>query len=147
MSTSPLLPEALDLDLSALDAETAIGLVAQRLANHPEMLRFPGFLDDLRARERLTSTVLGHGIAIPHARTDCVRQIVMAAGRSQQGVWFESGQQRVHLLFVIGVPPLMVREYLGLLSQLTHRLKEADVREALMQAESPENFLKALNLF
>jgi len=146
MSTSPLVPEALELDLPDGNADVAIGLVAQRLATHPEMLRFPGFLDELRARERLTSTVLGHGIAIPHARTNCVRQIVMAAGRSREGVWFENGQQKIHLLFVIGVPPHMVREYLGLLSQLTRRLKEAGVREALMQADSPEAFLAALNV-
>jgi len=146
MSSSLLSSDTLALDLADGDPDAVITCVAQRLAGNPDMLNFPGFLEELRARERLTSTALGNGIAIPHARTTSVRQIVMAAGRSREGIWFESSQQKIHLLFVIGVPPKMVREYLALLSQLTRRLKEAAVREALMQAASPAEFLAALNL-
>jgi mannitol/fructose-specific phosphotransferase system IIA component (Ntr-type) len=146
MSTSLLSPEALDLDLAASDANTAIDLVAQRLVGHPEILHFPKFLDELLARERLTSTVMGHGIAIPHARTNSVRQIVVAAGRSREGIWFESGQQKIHLLFVIGVPPHMVREYLALLSELSRRLKDPTVRDRLMDADCAETFLATLNV-
>jgi len=146
MFTSLLSPDALEFELPPDGADAVITRVAQRLAGHPDVLDFPHFLKELQARERLTSTALGHGIAIPHARTTCVRQIVMAAGRSWEGVWFESSQQKIHLLFVIGVPPHMVREYLGILSQLTRRLKDAGVRETLLQAASPEAFLAALDL-
>lgn len=146
MSTSLLSPDALEFDLPISGADAVITRVAQRLAEHPDVLDFPHLLEELRARERLTSTVLGHGIAIPHARTTSVRQIVMAAGRSREGVWFESSQQKIHLLFVIGVPPHMVREYLALLSQLTRRLKDAGVREKLLEADSGAAFLAALDL-
>lgn len=145
MSAPLLSPDSLVLDLAPADADASLAGVAARLAGHPDMLEFPRFVADLQARERLTSTALGHGIAIPHARTTSVREIVMAAGRSREGVWFESSQQNIHLIFVIGVPPHMVREYLGVLSQLTRRLKEAGVREALMEAASPGAFLAALN--
>ena len=146
MSTSLLSPDALEFDLPVSGADAVITRVAQRLAGHPDVLDFPSLLEDLRARERLTSTVLGNGIAIPHARTTSVQQIVMAAGRSREGVWFESSKEKVHLMFVIGVPPRMVREYLALLSQLTRRLKDAAVREALLEADSPAAFLAALDL-
>src|ERR1700677_4067267 len=108
MSTSLLSPDALEFDLPVSGADAVITRVAQRLAGHPDVLDFPSLLEDLRARERLTSTGLGNGIAIPHARTTSVQQIVMAAGRSREGVWFESSKEKVHLLFVIGVPPRMV---------------------------------------
>ena len=146
MSTSLLSPDAIELDLPAGDPDAVITSVARRLAGHPDVVDYTHFLAELWARERLTSTALGHGIAIPHARTNSVRQIVMAAGRSREGVWFETSQQKIHLLFVIGVPPHMVREYLGLLSRLTRRLRVTGVQEALMQAASPAEFLKALDL-
>ena len=144
---SPLLsPDSIALAIPAGDGAGALNFVAQKLAGHAEVANFPRFVEELHARERLTSTALGHGVAIPHARSDSVRQIVMAVGRSLDGVWFESSQQKIHLLFVIGVPPSMVREYLALLSQLTRRLKDAAVREQLLQAPSAEAFLAALNL-
>jgi mannitol/fructose-specific phosphotransferase system IIA component (Ntr-type) len=146
MSVPLLSPDCLALDLAPGDVDAVLGEVAERLAAHPDVLEYPQFIADLRARERLTSTALGHGIAIPHARTTSVREIVMAAGRSREGIWFETSQQKIHLLFVIGVPPRMVREYLGLLSMLTRRLKEAPVRDALMGAASPAEFLAALDL-
>ena len=92
------------------------------------------------ARERLEATSLGYGVAFPHARTDHVKKMVLAVGRSIPGVLFENSGETIHFIFVIGTPRRMVTEYLALVGAMARLLRNEEVRKKLMAAKTPEEF-------
>ena len=90
-------------------------------------------------REKLSPTAMGHGVAFPHARTSAVKQIVMAVGRSREGVTFAgSPDGPVHFFFVIATPPNQVPQYLSVVGRLARLLRSEGVREQLLTAATAE---------
>jgi mannitol/fructose-specific phosphotransferase system IIA component (Ntr-type) len=122
----------------------ALNEVARQLALHSEVTNFDGFYQELLARERLDTTYLGNEIALPHARTEHVKSIVLAVGRSDAGIHFENCNQTVRLMFVLGTPKSNPTDYLMVVSSLCKILKEPANRETLMTAATPELFASAL---
>ena len=136
-----LAPDRILLKLQSPKRTTAINEVAKLLENHPDVANFQGFYNELLARERLDTTCLGNEIALPHARTEHVKKIVIAVGRSDSGVLFESSNQNVRLMFVLGTPKSNPGDYLMLVGSLCRLIKEAPQREALFAAQTPEAFI------
>ena len=92
---------------------------------------------------KLETTGIGDEIAIPHARTDAVNQLIIAIGRSTNGVEFESlDGRKVKLLFLMGTPKGSVSHYLKMLAQLTRLLKREPFREKLLEAQDGETVVK-----
>jgi mannitol/fructose-specific phosphotransferase system IIA component (Ntr-type) len=136
--------DRISLDLKARAQKEAILETAALLSSSPYLLDLAAFGQEVLAREKLSPTALGNGLAFPHARTECVEQIVMAAGRSREGIVFENAPDPVHLIFIIGTPKNMVREYLGLVGDLARRLKQTEVRAQLLNGATAPEFLAAL---
>src|SRR6476659_3459394 len=136
-----LAPDRILLKLQSTKRTTAINEVAKLLENHPDVANFQGFYNELLARERLDTTCLGNEVALPHARTEHVKKIVLAVGRSTEGVLFESGNQNVKLMFVLGTPKNNPTDYLILVGALCRLIKDESSRTALMAAPSPEAFI------
>ena len=136
-------PTRISLQVKSTKRTSALNEVAQLLATHPAVQNFEGFYAELLARDRLDTTSLGHGFAVPHARTDHVQQIVLAVGRCDAGIPFEGGEP-VKLMFMLGTPKARPGDYLQVLSTLCRLLKDADNREAFLTAPTPEDFTKAL---
>jgi mannitol/fructose-specific phosphotransferase system IIA component (Ntr-type) len=144
-STAQLLqPSRILLDIAATDKNQAILEVAGIVNADADVLDFPNFCRELLARDELRSTAAGYGVAFPHARTDSVREIVIAAGRSIAGIPF--GEEKVYFLFVIGTPREKAGDYLVAVGALARRLRVDKTRAALIAAPSPEEFIRALNL-
>lgn len=122
---------------------SALNEVAQLLANHPGVQNFDGFYAELLARDRLDTTSLGHGFAVPHARTDHVQQIVMAVGRSESGIPFENGET-VRMMFMLGTPKARPGDYLQVLSTLCRMLKDPGNRDAFLTEPTPEAFVSVM---
>ena len=137
-------PSRVTLSLQSTKRTAALNEVARLLEGHPDITDFHGFYNELLARERLDTTCLGNELALPHARTEHVRNIVLAVGRSNEGIPFENGSQMVKLLFVLGTPKANPTDYLLVVSALCKILKHASNREALMSAATPDAFVAAL---
>ena len=91
--------------------------------------------DSLFAREKLGSTGLGQGIAIPHGRIKGLRQAAGAIIRLATPIPFDSQDGRpVNLLFVLLVPEQATEEHLQILSELAQRFSERSFRESLLAA-------------
>ena len=91
--------------------------------------------ESLRQRERLGSTAIGHGVAIPHGRTDAFAEARAAFLRLAPGVDFEAGDgQPVDLVFAMAVPAHFTQQHLQLLSELAERFGDAGFRAALRGA-------------
>jgi mannitol/fructose-specific phosphotransferase system IIA component (Ntr-type) len=137
-------PARIALQVQSPKRTVALNEVARLLDGHPEVTNFQGFYNELLARERLDTTCLGNEIALPHARTEHVKAIVMAVGRSTEGVHFENGNQTVKLLFVLATPKSNPTDYLQVVSALCKLLKDTANRDALMAAATPEAFIAAI---
>lgn len=150
MRTAPLMatrlsklldPARITLTVQSTKRTNAINEVAKLLESHPDVVNFQGFYNELLARERLDTTCLGNEIALPHARTEHVKKIVLAVGRSTEGVLFENSNQMVKLMFVLGTPKNNPTDYLILVGALCRLIKDPSSREALMAAATPEAFI------
>jgi mannitol/fructose-specific phosphotransferase system IIA component (Ntr-type) len=137
-------PTRISLHVRATKRTAALNEVAQLLAGHPDMLNFESFYAELLARDRLDTTCLGNEIALPHARTEHVKAIVLAVGRSDTGVLFENSQENVRLMFMLGTPKTKPGDYLLVVSTLCKLLKDPANRQAFLTAPTPEDFIKAV---
>ena len=89
----------------------------------------------LQEREQLGSTGIGEGVAIPHGKLKNIDQLVLAFGRSKQGVDFDSMDGKAaHLFFLLLAPEDSISVHLKTLARISKLLKDQSVREQLMNA-------------
>ena len=139
--SSLLAPERIILSLQSTKRTAALQETAKLLEADPNVANFQGFYNELLARERLDTTCLGNEVALPHARTEHVKKIVLAVGRSEAGVLFENSNQNVKLMFVLGTPKNNPTDYLILVGALCRLIKDESSRAALLAASTPEAFI------
>jgi len=118
-----------------------------------DMLDVAGYLTDSDAflkavleREKVGSTGIGKGIAIPHSRAATVRDVVVAVGRSASGIEFDALDNRpVNLVFLIAAPIEPGGLYLKALARLSRLLRYQEFRNRLMEANSVEEITKIIS--
>ena len=92
--------------------------------------------DSLFARERLGSTGLGHGVAIPHGRIKGLKNPLAAVIRVQQPIPFDApDDEPVSLLIFLLVPEAATQRHLEILSEIAELLSDRELRERLKAAE------------
>ena len=92
--------------------------------------------DNLFARERLGSTGLGHGVAIPHGRIKGLKNPLAAVMRVAQPIPFDApDDEPVSLLIFLLVPEAATQRHLEILSEIAEMLSDRDLRERLKLAE------------
>jgi PTS system fructose-specific IIC component len=137
-----LKPEAIILDMNSTEKLAAIKelvehMVSQNIARDQERL-----FDALAKRENLESTGIGEGIAIPHARTDAVNDLVLVFARSSAGIDFSALDGKPsHIIFLIASPENKKSEYIMTLAKLSRLLRRPPVREQLRNAGDPKEVL------
>ena len=120
--------------------ELAALLAGQRIIPDREKL-----VSVLMERESLGSTGVGNGIAIPHAKTDLVKKIIVAFGRSDKGIDFASLDKKpVHLVFLIIAPEEAHETYLRILARISRLLHEEKIRNGLRAAQSPRQIINLI---
>jgi nitrogen PTS system EIIA component len=140
---SELIDESSVLDLGAIDKNGALNQLCKRLATKDKVLDGDAFYRAVIEREKLASTGVGLGIAIPHVKIPEVTDYVMVVGRSRAGIPFDSiDGEPVHLIFLVGASDRQTREFVKILAQMTNLLKTTQVREALFNAPTPADFLR-----
>jgi PTS system nitrogen regulatory IIA component len=132
-------PKAIEPNLGASNKPGVIReLVGLALRVHPDL--DPNVLvDALARREKLQSTGIGDGIAIPHGKTDGVPDVIGCLARSADGVDYQSlDGQPTHLFFTLLVPANQHGPHLKALARISRLFKEASVRERLLAAPDAE---------
>ena len=142
--TSLLSPARIALRVQSTKRTAALNEVARLLDGHPDVASFAGFYEELLARDRLDTTCLGNAVALPHARTEHVKQIVLAVGRSDAGIPFDDKGEIVKLFFVLGTPKTKPGDYLAVVSALCKILKDPADRATFLNAPTPEAFIAAI---
>lgn len=135
---STLLPASHVLvDVPAADKRTVFNQVAGLLEAKTGVKRAQ-ILDSLLQRERLGSTGLGQGIAIPHGRVRGLREAVGAFVRTRTAIEFDAPDERgVTLIFVLLVPDKSTDLHLEILGQLAQMFSDPELRAQLQTATSP----------
>jgi mannitol/fructose-specific phosphotransferase system IIA component (Ntr-type) len=142
---TPLLdPARIALHLQSTKRTAALNEIARLLDGHPQVANFAGFYEELLARDRLDTTCLGNGVALPHARTEHVREIVLAVGRSDAGIVVDEKSEPVRLFFVLGTPKSKPGDYLAVVSALCRLLRDPANLAALLAAATPQEFINVV---
>jgi len=142
---SHLKEEKIKLGLSSKDQNGSITEVAELLKNTGEVSNFDSFLKDIFEREKVSTTGIGKGVAIPHARTDSVKDFVIAFGRSDSGIEYKSlDNSPVNIIFLMGTPKEKgINSYLSILAHLNRLLKKESFRKTLLEAAAPKDIVEA----
>lgn len=97
-------------------------------------------LEVITAREKLGSTGMGHGVAIPHGRLEGLQEPAIVVAIHEQGVNFDAIDGKlVNIVVMLLVPNDDHQIHLGLLAKLARLLQQEDVRQALRDAKSRED--------
>jgi mannitol/fructose-specific phosphotransferase system IIA component (Ntr-type) len=133
------------LEITATTQESAIHEVAQRLRGDERVRDWNAFVNALRTGSSCIANERGDGICIPHARTNHVSSMVMAAGRVSRGIWFEEPGTLVHYIFVIGVPTALASDYLRIVGALARTFRSLKSEAALRHAKAAQEFIDVLS--
>ena len=102
-------------------------------------------IDALMAREALGSTAIGQGIAIPHAKSDCVNKLVAAFGLSKKGVDFDSlDGELAYIFFLLVAPQDSAGPHLKALARISRLLKDKYFRDTLRASTDEKSVVKII---
>lgn len=137
-----LQPNQVSLSHPAASKKKALEAVAELLASGGGMLTPETIYEQLLERERLGSTGLTHGVALPHARMKGLTQPAGAFLGLKQGVDYEAlDDEPVDLIFALLVPASSTQEHLDLLAELAGMFRNSDLCERIRQTEEAEQVL------
>jgi PTS system nitrogen regulatory IIA component len=138
-------PELIVADLTAHDKAEVIKELANHLAGHVPNVDREGLARVLLERERLASTAIGEGVAIPHGKLDAVGKLVACVGRAPTGVDFDSMDGRpTHLFFVLVAPENSTGVHLKALARISRLFKDPEFRTRLMQAKDAAEMYRVI---
>jgi PTS system nitrogen regulatory IIA component len=124
----------------------ALGALAESLATAPQVKNREELTEKIIQREELMSTAIGRGIAIPHVRLNSITDLVVGVGISKIDITdFQTlDDEPVRLLFMIAAAYNQHAYYLQTLSFFSARLKNKELRTALLEARSADEAYKLL---
>jgi fructose-specific phosphotransferase system IIA component len=105
-------------------------------------------LDKIREREELESTGVVEGIALPHARTEAVKDLLLVVAVVKEGLDFKALDGKpVYIIFLIVAPEEAKKKYINVLARISRMCRQEEFRKALREAESPSSILKIIKEF
>jgi nitrogen PTS system EIIA component len=141
-------PELIVPQLQAHEKSAVIRELADHLAAHvagSQKIDREVLAKVLLERERLASTAIGEGVAIPHGKLDAVGKLVACVGRAPEGVDFDSMDGRpTHLFFVLVAPENSTGVHLKALARISRLFKDPEFRTRLMQAKDAQEIFRVI---
>ena len=132
-----IIPERVGCDISASSKKRALETIGDIIGKSSNDSLLPkDVVDSLFARERLGSTGIGYGVAIPHGRLKDTDKTIAAFVQLHEGIDFDAADnQQVDLLFALLVPENSTEEHLKLLAQLAEMFSDENFRGQLRAAK------------
>ncbi|HGY1394531.1 fructose-specific PTS transporter subunit EIIC [Streptococcus pneumoniae] len=131
------------LDLQATEKTAVIEEMIKSLTGHGYVTDFETFKEGILAREALTSTGLGDGIAMPHSKNAAVKEATVLFAKSNKGVDYESlDGQATDLFFMIAAPEGANDTHLAALTELSQYLMKDGFADKLRQATSADQVIE-----
>ena len=130
------------LDLQATEKTAVIEEMIHSLVDHGYVTDFETFKEGILAREALTSTGLGEGIAMPHSKNSAVKEATVLFAKSNKGVDYESlDGQPTDIFFMIAAPEGANDTHLAALAELSQYLMKDGFADKLRKVSSPDEVI------
>ena len=132
-------------DLKAMDKKGALEELAQAMVSQKPYLDKGALVNVLLDRERLGSTGIGDGVAIPHGKFHGIEQPIISFGRSRKGLDFESMDgEPVYLFFLLVAPENSASIHLKALAKIARILKNSSFRKVLIEAQTQKEIYETI---
>lgn len=147
MGIADYLDEDIVCFLNASTQHEALSALINQLAAQGKLHDKESFFRAILEREKIISTGIGIGVAIPHAKLSGYQNFFIAVGIQKKGGidWQSIDGVPVKLIFLIGGPDDRQAEYLNILSMITTAVKDEGRRKRLMSAKSGQEVLAIFN--
>lgn len=133
------------LELKGQNKQAVLEELAQSAALHYHLPDPRKVLDVVLARERVTSTAIGQGVAIPHGKMPGVDQVLAILGRSVQGVDFQSPDGHpTHLFFLLIAPEDAPSDHLKALAKISRLLMDSGLRGKLLKGKTEQEIFSVI---
>lgn len=139
---------AISADIRSSEKEEVIKELADLLINSGDIQKKDRakIIEALMSREALGSTAIGQGVAIPHAKSDCVAKLVAAFGLSKRGVDFDSlDGEPAYIFFLLLAPQDSAGPHLKALARISRLLKDKYFRDSLRSCADNQAVIKAID--
>lgn len=147
LSVADLLsPSRVVCQVNGTSKKQVIQYISQLIAEAVPGMDENEIYDTLIGRERLGSTGIGHGVAIPHGRVKSTDRVIGAFIRLEQPIDFDApDRQPVDLLFAMLVPEECERDHLDLLARLAEMFRDPAFRRTLREVNTPQDLYLMLS--
>jgi len=140
-----LCKDAITVDLKAQNKKDAIIELIELLKESKKIKKTDEIIDVVLEREKLGSTGIGQGVAIPHGKTDVLSEQVGVLGISKKGIEFNSlDGELVYIIFLLVGPVEVTGQHLKALSRISRLFKDKFLRQAIKDAETKEDVVKII---
>ena len=141
--TDFLTTDRIACDVNAHSKKRALEELSELISHDQSSISATDIFDCLLSRERLGSTGVGFGVAIPHGRLKDSDHTTAALIQLNHGIDFDAvDNQPVDLLFALVVPDKATEEHLKILALLAAMFKEDELRARLREAKNPEDIMQ-----
>ncbi len=138
-------PQSVIHDLKAHDKKGVLEELSQVITEQEKSLNKGTLLQVLLERERLGSTAIGDGVALPHGKLRGLDKLLISFGRSIDGLDFDSiDEQPAYLFFLLLAPENSAGMHLKFLAKMSRMLKDGNFRQRLMGAKTREEIYKII---
>lgn len=138
----PYLDPKLVVFLEENDRDAVLRSLVDQLDQQKKLKDKEAFFKAILEREKIVSTGIGMGVAIPHAKLPGYDSFFIAVGIHRKGIsWDAIDGLPVRIIFMIGGPDNKQTEYLQILSRLTLAIKDEERRKKMLQLSSPEDII------
>lgn len=135
------------LNLVSKDKSSVVDELVDLVNNSGNLNNKKEYKEAILAREELSTTAIGEGVAIPHAKNKAVSKACLATGISKEGIDYEAFDDSLsHLFFMIAAPDGANDTHLEVLSRLSTILMDESFRNDLINASSVDEFLNLINI-
>jgi len=130
-------------DLQSNSKQDVINELINLFENDPRVIDIEKVRDSVLEREKIMSTGVGKGFAIPHGKTNAVNDILAAFGKSNQPIEYDAlDGHPVYLVFLLVGKDNLVSNHIKLLSRISRMMNKDEFREKLMKAKTPDEILE-----
>jgi nitrogen PTS system EIIA component len=137
--------EFISADLLAKSKIEALAELVNTIVQSGIKLESSSIIEILQQRENLGSTGIGDGVAIPHGKIPELDDLIVAFGRSSDGIAYNSLDGKpTHLFFLLLAPENSTGQHLKVLARISRMLKIDNFRKMLMQAKSKREIYKII---
>lgn len=136
----------INLELKGKDKKQIIAELVELLAKSGKLKNKKAFFKTIMNREKLGSTGIGNGVAIPHARATGVQDFILVFARKNEGIDFGAlDGEKTYLFFALASPNEEVGGHLKILAEISRLVKDKITVEFLKKAQDKKKILKVIS--